>query len=185
LFHYSLVLARTRSTNVAVGRSSAATDPLGSASEAATYLFEECYRQGVLTSEFFLDDKRLLGEVAVEPDRAGRTAFVAAVRRAQDLSQLRLATDGDDPIALFAMTLAVGMQADYAALIEKHQLGSLRLIRNAGSYAQRLLQVAPDAADAYLVLGAANYIIGSQALLPHPEHAPASESSRTLMCHLI
>jgi hypothetical protein len=139
-------------------------DPLGSASEAATYLFEECYRQGVLTSEFFLDDKRLLGEVAVEPDRAGRTAFVAAVRRAQDLSQLRLATNGDDPIALFAMTLAVGMQADYAALIEKHQLGSLRLIRNAGSYAQRLLQVAPDAADAYLVLGAANYIIGSQAL---------------------
>ena len=38
------------------------------------------------------------------------------------------------------------------------------MIRNAGSYARRLLQVAPDAADAYLVLGAANYIIGSQAL---------------------
>ena len=28
-------------------------DPLGSVSEAASYLFEECYRQGVLTSEFF------------------------------------------------------------------------------------------------------------------------------------
>ena len=139
-------------------------DPLGSASEAASYLFEECYRQGVLTSEFFLDDKRLLGEVALEPDRAGRAAFLAADRRAQDLSQLRLATNADDANALFAMTLAVGMQADYAALIEKRHLDSLRMIRHAGSYARRLLQVAPDAADAYLVLGAANYIIGSQAL---------------------
>jgi hypothetical protein len=56
------------------------------------------------------------------------------------------------------------MQADYAALIEKHQLDALRMIRNAGDYAKRLLQVAPDAADAYLVLGAANYMIGSPAL---------------------
>ena len=40
-------------------------DPLGSASEAAAYLFEECYRQGVLTSDFFLDDKRFLGKVAL------------------------------------------------------------------------------------------------------------------------
>src|SRR5580700_10445205 len=37
-------------------------DPLGYASEAASYLFEECYRQGVLTSDFFLDDKRFLGK---------------------------------------------------------------------------------------------------------------------------
>jgi hypothetical protein len=140
-------------------------DPLGSVSEAASYLFEECYRQGVLTSAFFLDDKRLLGEVAVEPDRAGRTAFFAADQRARDLSKLRLTTNADDADALFAMTLAVGMQADYAALIDKHQLDGLRMIRNAGDYARRLLQVAPDAADAYLVLGAANYVIGSQA--PH------------------
>jgi len=139
-------------------------DPLGSVSEAASYLFEECYRQGVLTSDFFLDDTRLLGEVAVAPDPAGRAAFFAADRRARDLSELRLTTNADDADALFAMTLALGMQADYAALIEKHQLDGLRMIRNAGDYAKRLLQVAPDAADAYLVLGAANYLIGSQAL---------------------
>jgi len=139
-------------------------DPLGSVSEAASYLFEECYRQGVLTSDFFLDDTRLLGEVAVAPDPAGRAAFFAADQRARDLSALRLTTNADDADALFAMTLALGMQADYAALIEKHQLDGLRMIRNAGDYAKRLLQVAPDAADAYLVLGAANYVIGSQAL---------------------
>jgi hypothetical protein len=54
------------------------------------------------------------------------------------------------------------MQADYAALIEKHHLDGLRMIRNAGDHAKHLLQVAPDAADAYLVLGVANYVSGSQ-----------------------
>jgi hypothetical protein len=59
------------------------------------------------------------------------------------------------------MTLSLGMQADYASLIEKHQLESLGMIREADTFAKRLLAVNPDAADAYLTLGAANYIIGS------------------------
>jgi len=136
-------------------------DPLGSASEAATYLFEECYRQGVLTSEFFLDDEHFLGEIPLKPDEARRTAFVGATQRAQDLARLRLKTNPQDANALFAMTISTGMQADYASLIDKHQLGSLKMIREADKYAKQLLAVAPDAADAYLTLGAANYIIGS------------------------
>jgi hypothetical protein len=141
-------------------------DPLGSASEAATYLFEECYRQGVLTSEFFLDDKRFLGKIPLKPNPELRAAFFAAEKQAQDLAQLRLKTNPDDANALFAMTLSVGMQADYASLIDKHQVRSLRMIREADEFAKKLLAVAPDAADAYLTLGAANYIIGS---LPAPK----------------
>lgn len=141
-------------------------DPLGSASEAASYLFEECYRQGVLTSEFFLDDKRFLGKTALKPDQALRAAFFAADQRAQDLARLRLKADPHDANALFAMTLSLGMQADYASLIDKHQVESLRMIRQADKFAKKLLAVAPDAADAYLTLGAANYIIGS---LPAPK----------------
>ena len=136
-------------------------DPLGSASEAAAYLFEECYRQGVLTSEFFLDDKRFLGKIPLKPDPELRAAFFAADKEAQDLAQVRLSTNPDDTNALFAMTLSVGMQADYASLIDKHQMESLRMVRDADRYAKKLLVVAPEAADAYLTLGAANYIIGS------------------------
>ena len=95
-------------------------DPLGSASQAAAYLFEEFYRQGVLTSEFFLDDKRFLGKVALKPDPELRAAFFAADKQAQDFAQMRLQTNPDDTNALFAMTLSLGMQADYASLIDKH-----------------------------------------------------------------
>jgi tetratricopeptide (TPR) repeat protein len=136
-------------------------DALGSASEAASYLFEECYRQGVLTSEFFLNDKRFLGKIPLKPDPRLRAAFFAADKHAQELAQLRLKTDPDDTNALFAMALGVGMQADYASLIDKQQLDSLKKIREADKYANRLLAIAPDAADAYLGLGTANYVIGS------------------------
>ena len=141
-------------------------DPLGSASEAAAYLFEECYRQGVLTSEFFLDDGRFLGKVPLKPDPELRAGFFAADKQAQELAQLRLKTKLNDTNALFAMTLSLGMQADYASLIDKHQIDSLKMIREADEYAKKLLAVAPDAADAYLTLGTANYIIGS---LPGPK----------------
>jgi hypothetical protein len=136
-------------------------DPLASASEAAAYLFEECYRQGVLTSEFFLDNKRFLGKDPLKPDPELRAAFFAADKKAQDLAQLRLQTHPDDTNALFAMTLSLGMQADYASLIDKRQVESLKMIGNADKYAKRLLAVAPEAADAYLTLGTANYIVGS------------------------
>jgi hypothetical protein len=63
-------------------------DPLGSASEAASYLFEECYRQGVLSSEFFLNNKRFLGKIPLKPDPQLRAAFFAADKQAQELAQL-------------------------------------------------------------------------------------------------
>jgi hypothetical protein len=136
-------------------------DPLGSASEAAADLFEECYRQGILTSDFFLDNKRFLGKVALKPDPQLRAGFFAADKQAQDLAQLRLKANPNDTNALFAMTLSLGMQADYAALIDKHQVDSLKMIKDADKYADRLLAVAPNAADADFTLGATNYIIGS------------------------
>ena len=46
------------------------------------------------------------------------------------------------------MSLSLGMQADYASLIDKRQLDSLKKIREADTCAKKLLAVAPDAADA-------------------------------------
>jgi len=136
-------------------------DPLGSASQAAAYLFEECYRQHVLTSDFFLDNKRFLGKIPLKPDPDLRAGFFAADKQAQELALSRLKSHPEDPNALFAMTLSLGMQANYASLIDKRQTDSLKKIREADVYAKKLLVVAPSADDAYLGLGMANYFIGS------------------------
>jgi hypothetical protein len=135
-------------------------EALGPAAEAASYLFQEFDRQNVLTSEFFLDDDRLLGGVQGTPDPRVRDSFGSAVRKAQELARARLKSNPRDADALFALTIATGMQADYASLIERKQMESLRLTREADKVARDLLAVAPRATDAYVALGAANYIIG-------------------------
>jgi len=136
-------------------------DELGYAWLAASYLFEELYEQGVLTSEFFLDDARLLGGIRGRPDTQRGSAFRAAVMRAEELARRRLRTNSTDSDALFTLTITTGMLADYTGLVERRQLESLKLTREAERYAETLLTVKPNAVDAYVTLGAANYIIGS------------------------
>jgi tetratricopeptide (TPR) repeat protein len=143
-------------------------DPLGHAWEAASYLFEEFYRQGILTSAFFVDDKRFFQGISGKPNEIRRAGFLGAIKTAQNLASRRLAINPRDPDALFAMTLTTGMMADDASLIDKRQIDSLRFIRKSERYARQLLAVQPDSADTYLALGTANYIIGS---LPLGERA--------------
>lgn len=135
-------------------------EPLGPALEAAAALFEEFYRKRVLTSEFFLDDKRLFGGIPDQPDADLEQRFIAAAQRSEEKARRRLAAQPQDSDALFAMTLVAGMRADYLYLIQRRQLESLHYLREAERSARALLAVAPDTADAYAALGAANYITG-------------------------
>jgi hypothetical protein len=135
-------------------------EALGPAAEAASYLFQEFDRKGVLTSEFFLDDNRLLGGIDGPPDPQTRDDFNGAIQRAQQLARARLKLDPNNADALFALTIATGLQADYSSLVEKKQMETLRLIREADGVAKNLLAVAPSATDAYVALGKTNYIMG-------------------------
>jgi hypothetical protein len=135
-------------------------DALGAALEAASDVFEEFYRKGVLTSEFFLDDKRLLGGIKDKPDAALEQQFASAARRAEKMAHERLRDQPNDADALFALTLVEGMRADDLFLIQKRQLESLRYLREADRDARTLLAIDPDADGPYVALGAANYIIG-------------------------
>jgi hypothetical protein len=136
-------------------------DPLGWAAEAASYLFEEFNRQGVLTSAFFLDDATFLGGIAGRPDPGRREKFLAANDRARKLAGVLLKANPKDADGLFVVTLADGMEGDFEAIIEKRQIAALSSIRRAEKEATLLLSVRPEAQDAYVALGAANYIIGS------------------------
>jgi hypothetical protein len=156
---YSLQFDAARK-DIAAYQRQHAEDPLGIAAEAASHLFEEFVRQGVLTSDFFLNDDKLLGGVKAPTDGKRNEAFLAANQRARKLAETILKTHPEDANALFALSLADGMEGDFQALIEKRQLASLSLIRRAERTAARLLALKPDAVDAYVALGAANYIIG-------------------------
>lgn len=145
---------------IAAHRRASPDDPLGAAAEAASHLFEEFERAGVLTSAFFLDDDRLLGGIEGQADPQRRARFLAANDSARKMANERVEANPDDADGLFVLTLTDGMRGDFEALIEKRQLSALSYIRRAENEATRLLAVRPDALDAYVALGAANYIIG-------------------------
>jgi hypothetical protein len=136
-------------------------EPFGEVAVAASYLFEELYRQGVLTSDFFLNERKFLHGIDGKPDAGRMTSFREALTRARVLAKQRQKTNPKDSEALFALTLAAGMESDSDAILEKKQLDGLKRMKEANEYAKQLLARHPDAADAYVAPGIANYIIGS------------------------
>jgi len=136
-------------------------NPLGPACEGAALLFSEFNRLGVLESQFYQDDKAFQARQQFTPDPELRVRFNAALDQAEKWAQSRLAKDVKNRDALFALTLASGLRADYAALIEKRNLTSLHFTKQATAWAQRLLAVDPGCYDAHLATGVSQYIVGS------------------------
>jgi tetratricopeptide (TPR) repeat protein len=136
-------------------------EPFGEVAIAATYLYEELYRQGVLTSDFFLNEKKFLHGIDGKPDPKRMAHFREALARTRELARDKQKTTPKDPEALFALTLAAGMESDADSILEKKQLEALKRMKEANEHAKQLLARHPDATDAYIALGIANYIIGS------------------------
>jgi hypothetical protein len=137
-------------------------DPRGPAFDAAAYLFSEFDRLRILQSEFFVDDRNFRTTRQLTPDRNAKASFENALVLTQRLSDARLNTSPDDPDALFARVLRLGLSADYIALVEKHDFQALNEIKDARQTAQSLLARNPGYYDAYLALGVENYLLSQK-----------------------
>jgi hypothetical protein len=136
-------------------------EPFGEVAVAASYLFEELYRQGALSSDFFLNEKKFLNGIEGKPDPARMKSFQEAIQHARKLARQRLEIDARDPEGLFALALSAGMESDADMILKKQHIEALKRLKEANQDAQQLLAVRPEANDAYVALGVANYIIGS------------------------
>ena len=138
-------------------------DPMGHVCEAAGVLFSEFNRLGILEAQFYANDKVFEARKKLSPDPAARDRFNAALERAEKMARAQVAKNPKDRDSLFALTLATGLRADYAALIEKRNLASLHYTKESTAWAQQLLAVDPQCYDAHLATGISRYIIGSMA----------------------
>jgi hypothetical protein len=136
-------------------------EPFGQVSIAASFLFEEFYLQRVLTSDYFLDDKRFLGGITGTPDPNRIKAFEDATAKARALAAVRLKQNKRDPEGLYAMTLSAGMQSDADSMLLKKHYDALKHLKEANANAELLLADHPDAYDVYVAPGVAYYVIGS------------------------
>jgi hypothetical protein len=136
-------------------------EPFGEVAIAASYLFEELYRQGVLSSDFFLNEKRFLHGIDGKPDPARMKSFQEALDLARKLAKARLAKNVKDSEAFFALTMTAGMESNADMMLKRQHIDSLKRLKEGNEYAKQLLAQQPDANDAYVALGTANYVIGS------------------------
>ena len=136
-------------------------EPFSQVAIAASYLFEEFYRQQVLTSDYFLNDKRFLGGITGTPDPGRIKSFDEAIVRARALAEQKLKQNKRDPEGLFALTLCAGMQSDADSMLLKKHYDALKHLKEANNNAAILLADHPDAYDVYVAPGVAYYVIGS------------------------
>jgi len=136
-------------------------DPVGPVSEAAGFLFSEFNRLGVLEAQFYENDSSFEDRKKLTADATVKDHFMASLNRAEALAHARLTKDAKDQDALFTMTLSSGLQADYAALIEKRNLASLHYTKQASTWAQQLLAICHTCDDVRVATGFSKYIIGS------------------------
>lgn len=135
-------------------------DPLGSVSQAAGFLFAEFARLGILESQLFTSDKNFEARSKLIPDPRVRDQFNGAIGRTNQLADAALKQNPEDSNALFAKVLALGLQSDYVALIDKQDFAALRYLKQGRVLAQQLLKQKPDDYDALLAVGIENYMTG-------------------------
>jgi hypothetical protein len=137
------------------------TDAMGAAAEAASYLYEQFDAKGIFTSQFFLNDEKFLHGADGTAAENCNTPFLTANSRARKMAKEQLKSAPKDAHALLVLTMADGMESDYDAMIVKKQMAGLGLMRQAEAEANKLLAIDRGANDAYLALGASNYVIGN------------------------
>ena len=98
-------------------------------------------------------------------DRKQSDEFRKWIRRAKLLSQSRLRTNPRDVEALYFLGAAEGVEASFAAGVERKFMAAFRAGTDSVDHHREVLKLAPDFHDAELTIGLMNYIVGS---LPLP-----------------
>jgi hypothetical protein len=138
-------------------------DCLGSASDAAAYIFTEFDLLGVLDIELFADDNRFTSRKRPDIDPALKQGFQNRIAQSEHLADAALQHNPNDANAFYCKAVTSGMQADWASLIDRHEYGAFKFSELASKYAKQALAISPTLYDANLAVGIENYMLSLKA----------------------
>jgi len=136
-------------------RSAHPDDPLGPASDAAVFLFQELHRLGVLQARFFSQN----ADFMAGPAGVTNPGFEPDLIAANALAAKALAAQPNNVNALFVEALCHGLRSDDLGIVHKRYISSLDQMKQARRLATRVLALDPDYGDAYLAVGVENYVL--------------------------
>src|SRR6202453_470110 len=134
-------------------------DCLGSASDAAAYIFTEFDLLGVLDIELFADDGRFESRKRPAIDPALKQGFQNRIAQSEHLADIALQHNANDANAYYCKAVTSGMQADWASLIDRHEYGAFKFRELASKYAKQALAINPTLYDANLAVSIETYML--------------------------
>src|ERR1043166_125536 len=138
-------------------------NPAGPQCMASSLWLQQFNQSWELKSTLYSTGAYTEGKAQVDPKQADE--FRKWVRRAKQLAQARLRKDPHDVEALHFLGAAEGVEASYAAGVERKFMAAFRAGNDSVDHHREVLKLAPDFHDAELTIGLMNYIVGS---LPLP-----------------
>ena len=140
-------------------------DPQASALLLDAIVFQELYRLDLLDTTFYANDGFLTGRHAVQEDPQMRDRIFAMADEAVREADRRIGQNPRDVDALFARGWARSLRCTYVAMAQRGFGAGFRLASKAKDDAVKVLQLDPDYADAKLIAGVYEYVVGA---LPLP-----------------
>ncbi len=140
-------------------------DPQATALLLDAMVFQELYRLDLLDTTFYANDGFLTGRHAVQEDPKVRDRIFAIADEAVHEADWRLSQNPKDVDALFARGWVRSLKCTYIAMVERGFGAGFRLATKAKDDEMRVLQLDPDYADAKLITGVYEYVVGA---LPLP-----------------
>ena len=136
--------------------------PAGAECYASSLWVEQLNEQWKLKATLYNDKA---SDEKPRVDRKQADEFKRWTRQAKQLSQARLRKDPKDVEALYFLGAAEGLEAAYAAGVERKYMPAFRSGQDSVERHRAVLKLAPEFHDAELTIGLMNYVVGS---LPLP-----------------
>jgi tetratricopeptide (TPR) repeat protein len=128
---------------------------------AQTVLYQAMFHHGALESDLISATNPLVSRPKLPVTQAQQARFDAAIGRAIELANSRLHSNPKDTEALYSLGVAVGLRANWNYLVHKAWIDPLRDATQARRLHLQATEVDPNFADARLVQGVHDYLIGS------------------------
>lgn len=128
---------------------------------AQTLLYAEMFRNGALESELVSGGNPFLRRQGLNPSAGDIRLFFESISRAVSICEARLKRDPRDKIALYAIGSAYGVKGSWEFLIKRAYSDALSDTGKARKFHERITAIDPDFADALLVQGVHEYVVGS------------------------
>ena len=124
-------------------------------------LYREMFRNGALESQLVSGTNPFVRRAKMEVSPAVRERFTTAINKAMSLGEKDLEKNPKDIRALYALSVAHGLRANYLFLVEKAWTEALKDATASRKYSNQLLEADPNFVDTRVVQGLHDYVVGS------------------------